>query len=219
MRILFCGAVLACAGWAQPTAEFLARLDRLAKTFTGAKAAIRNTNHYASGLPDDIQTGVFLLKRDSGTKVRMRIDFTGSNTYTVSLHDQLAEEYHPKLNEIHEYDIRKYKEMSQTLFLLGFGMSGKQLAANYDLRELRREKAGGENATRVELVPKSADVLKAITKIDLWISDRTDCAVQQKFYFPGGDYRLVEFSDVRVNPNIPSSELELPKGAKRVRMN
>ena len=98
-------------------------------------------------------------------------------------------------------------------------MSGKQLAANYEIRELQRERVAGENATRVELIPKSPEVLEALPKIDLWIADRTDCAIQQKFYFPGGDYRLVEFSDVRVNPNIPSAELELPKGAKRVRMN
>src|SRR5579862_4326961 len=142
-------AVLACACGAQPSAEFLSRLDGFAKTFTGVKASLRNTNH-VGGIPDEVQTGTFILKRESGNKVRMRIDFTGNNTYTVSVHDDLAEEYRPKLNEIQEYDIRKFKDVAQTMFLLGFGMSGKQLTAAFEMKSLEREKLNGEDTTRVQ---------------------------------------------------------------------
>ena len=55
--------------------------------------------------------------------------------------------------------------------------------------------------------------------MDLWISLKTNCPVQQKFYMRDGDYRLVTYSDVKVSPRLPNSALDLPKDAKRERAN
>lgn len=223
MRHLFRRALLAglmavvCS--AQSTDELLARLDRFAKSFHGIKAGMSATYHIAGIDQDDHDTGAILLRRDSAGKFRMLISINGANASTVILREQVAEIYHPKLNEIQEYDIRQYKDIAQQLFQLGFGVPGSELAKSYSIPTLRREVVNGENATFVELVPKSAEVRKRLTKVDLWLSDKTSCAVRQKFYFPDGGYRLVEFSDLLVNPNIPSSSFDLPKSARKVRVN
>lgn len=203
---------------AQSMQEFLARLDQFAKNFTGARASIRTINHVA-GLPEDeIDGGTFLMKR-SGGKAQIRIDFTGVNAYTVVIGEQSAEIYHPKLNEIQVYDLRAYKDVAQKFFLLGFGMSGRELAANYEISGLKNEAVDSQAATYVHLVPKSADVLKQLKSVDIWISDSTHCPVRQIFRFPDGGSRTANFSNLQVNPKIPGDAFELPKSAKRVRVN
>jgi outer membrane lipoprotein-sorting protein len=43
--------------------------------------------------------------------------------------------------------------------------------------------------------------------------------VRQKFYEPGGDYTLITYTNVRLNPEIPDSEFKSPKGTKREILN
>jgi outer membrane lipoprotein-sorting protein len=71
---------------------------------------------------------------------------------------------------------------------------------------------------RIELIPKAREVLQQFPKIELWISEATGYPVQQKLYQTGGDYMLITYSDVVINPNLPDSafKLNVPKGVKRV---
>jgi outer membrane lipoprotein-sorting protein len=217
-RALLAGLTVAVC-CAQPSAELLARLDRFSRTFRGMKAGIRTTNHIAGIDEDEKESGVILLTRTSPARFRMSLSFTGPNAVTVILRDQTAEIYHPKLNEIQEYDIRQYKDIAHELFQLGFGVAGADRDKSYSIVSLKREAVGDENATYLQLLPKSTEVRKRVSKVELWISDKTNCAIRQKLYFPDGGYRLAEFSGLLVNPNIPSSAFDLPKSAKRVKVN
>ena len=202
----------------QPAEAFLGRLDRFSLTFTSARADIRVTVH-TRGIPDDdVETGTILVKR-SGGKTQFRIDFKEPNIYTAAVHEQVAEVYHPKLNEIQEYDLSAYKDVAQKLFLLGFGMPGRELEANYGISDLKHDAIDGQAATYMNLIPKSADVAKQLKNIEIWISDATQCPVQQTFHFPDGGFRRAQFSAMEVNPKFPGSAFDLPKGAKRVKAN
>jgi outer membrane lipoprotein-sorting protein len=211
--------MIASLSFGQTSAELVGRLDRFAQSFRGVTADIHTTNHVAGINEDEQESGTIALRRDSPGKIRMLISFTGSNASTVVLHDQTAQIYHPKIDEIQEYDIRQYKDIAQQLFQLGFGIAGTELDKSYTLAILKREVVNQENTTFVELVPKSADLRKRLSKVTLWVSDKTNCAVRQKFEFPDGGYRLAEFSHTLVNPNIPSSSFALPKSAHTVRVN
>jgi outer membrane lipoprotein-sorting protein len=223
MANLFRGVVLAAIaaalGYGQTSAELLARLDRFSQSFHGMTAEMNTTNHIAGINEDDRESGSIILRRDSPGKIRMLISITGSNASTVLLQNQTVQIYHPKLNDIQEYDIRQYKDIAQQLFQLGFGVAGVELAKNYTIETIRREIVNQENATFVELLPKSAELRKRLSKVTLWIADKTNCAIRQKFDFPDHGYRLAEFSRVLVNPNIPSSAFDLPKSAHKVRVN
>jgi len=218
--VRLCTLVCLVAGSArsQPTADFMARLDQFARTFTGAKAAIRSPNH-VKGLPeDDVETGTIFVK-SSGGRTQFLINFTQPNAYTAAVREQLAEVYHPKLNEIQEYDIRAYRDIAQKLFLLGFGMPGRELTGNYKIGNLKNETVDGQPATYMELIPKSPDVLKQLKSVEIWISDATLCPVRQTFHLPDGGSRSADFSAVEINPRLPANTFDLPKSAKRVRVN
>jgi len=55
--------------------------------------------------------------------------------------------------------------------------------------------------------------------VALWISDMTNCAISQKFYFPDGGYRVAEFTGLLLNPKMPDSSFDLPKSATKVHIN
>jgi outer membrane lipoprotein-sorting protein len=207
-------AIATSTGWAQSTAEILARLDRTAPSFTGAAANIRVITHTGVIDKDETQIGTVAMKRDSKNELRFLINFTGDDAQEVAFRGRKLQIYYPNLNSGREYDIGKYKDMAQKLILLGFGMLGRELAANYDISNLGSERVESQDSIHLQLTPKSPDVLKQLKRVDLWISPNTNCPVQQKFYLPGGDYRLVTYSEVKVNPHLSASALELPKGAK-----
>ena len=84
----------------------------------------------------------------------MLISLTGGNASIVVLRDQTVEIYHPKINEVQEYDIRQYKDIAHQLFQLGFGVAGVDLAKSYTITSRGSEAVDSDNATLVELVPK-----------------------------------------------------------------
>ena len=204
---------------AQSTSEIFSRLDQASPSFRAATANIRVVTHTGVIDKDDVQIGSVIIKRYSSNELRFLITFTGEDAQAISFRGPTVQIYYPKLNTVREYDIGKYKDVAQKLILLGFGMSGRQIAANYNVRNLGGEMVESQNSVHLQLTPLTSDVLKQLSRVDLWISLKTNCPVQQKFYMPGGDYRLVTYSDVKLNPHMPASALDLPKSAKRERMN
>jgi outer membrane lipoprotein-sorting protein len=210
--------VAAAVAPCQQADSFLARLDRFSRTFSGARATIRSTVH-TRGIPDDdVETGTIFVKR-SGGKTQFRIDFREPNVYTAAVREKVAEVYHPKLNEIDVYDLSAYKDVAQKLFLLGFGMPGSELAANYEIRNVKHETVDAQATTYLDLVPKSPGVRKQLRSIEVWISDRTLCPVRQTFHMPDDSSRSAQFSSMEVNPKFPAGTFDLPEGARRVRAN
>ena len=66
------------------------------------------------------------------------------------------------------------------ILTLGFGGSSKELQDAYTVTLGGTETIAGESATRLELIPKSKDLLEQWRKIDLWVSDKTGkCAAAE----------------------------------------
>jgi outer membrane lipoprotein-sorting protein len=203
---------------AQSVDQFLARLDTAASTFKGAKADMRRTKYLASIGESDVETGSSVVRRTGTGTLEFRIDIDGANANTYIVRGQSIEHYMPGLNQIDVYDFRKYRDLAQKLMVLGFGMSGRELKADYAISNLRRETVAGRPTTAVDLTPKSQEVLDLhLNKVQLWVSDDTAAPAQQKLYFRDGPW-TVEYFNVQLNPKLPANVLDLPKGAKRVKV-
>jgi outer membrane lipoprotein-sorting protein len=203
---------------AQPIPEYLARMDRFAKTFTGAKAAIQSITH-TNGVPDDdIEKATVYVKR-AGGKTQLLIDFTDPNPYKVFFLEKAVYDYRPRLREAQEYNLAQYKDVAQKLFSLGFGMPGSELSASYEIKKVEPAKVDNQSATHLELIPKSPEVLSRLKSVDLWISDATLCPIRQTFHLSDGSYRSAQFSNMELNPKLPSNIFDLPKGTKIVKAN
>jgi len=197
--------------------NLLRRMDRSASSFKAFSADLRSVAHTAVIDDDEVSTGTILLKRTS-RGIDMLMELITPDRKSIALHGQRGEIYYPKMKTVEEYDISGFRALADQFLLIGFGTSGKELTAAYTMKVLGTDEFGGRLATRLELVPKSPEVLKNLKKLELWIPESGDYPVQQKFYLAAGDYRIATYTNVKMNPPLSDSDLRLraPKDAKRV---
>src|ERR1035437_185433 len=204
--------------FSQSTLDLLHRMDLSAPLFTSATANIQITTHWSVIDHDEKEIGTLVIKRRGPNKLEFLMSCVGPNARSVALLDNTVEVYNPKNNSIQPYSLRKYRDIVQQLMLLGFGMAGSDLASDYEIKNLGSEPIEGQNSTHLDLVPKSPEVLKQLKRVEVWISTASGYPIRQKLYQGGGDYRLVTYSGVKINPKVPWSALEFPKSAKRERI-
>ncbi len=218
---LFAAASLAPAQTGdQLLARLLARLDQASATFKGAKADLHRTSFIASIHGTEEESGSTVIRRSGPGKLESRIDMAGANATTVVVHDQFIERYLPGIDQIDVFDIGKHRDLAQTLLVLGFGMSGRDLTANYTVSNARRDTVAGHPTTAVDLAPRSQQVIDKLNlkKVELWVAEETAAPAREKFYFTDGGTWTVDYSNVQLNPKLPSNALDLPKSAKRVKL-
>lgn len=204
---------------ADPLATALAQLDTNAAAFRSASADIRYTTHNAVVDIDTTQNGKLLVKRGAPHEMKALIDFAPPDAHTVALEGGIAQIYYPKIKTVQEYQVGKKRDLFDQVFLLGFGGSGKELSAAYEVTLVAAEESvSGEKTVHLQLVPKQKDVLSFLRKVDLWLSTTTGYPVQQKGVQPSGDSTLLGYSSLKVNPNISDKalKLKLPSGVQKV---
>ena len=221
------GAILAiiaamALGWGAPAADSslaatLARMDDAAARFKGLQADMQKVAHTAVINEDTVEAGTIAVKRLKPYDIRVRIDFQSPNPRQVAIADVKGAMYYPGINTVQEYDLGKSRTLVEQFMLLGFGSNSKDLKSAYSIGLGGPETVAGQKTTRLELIPKSQDVLEHLKRVDLWISDTMSIAVQQKLYEPGGDYLLTTYTNIKLRPNLPDSlvKLDLPKSVKR----
>ena len=209
-------AVTVSRGAAGPLEATFAKLDRTAAGFTSLTADLRRVDHMALLNEDTVETGEFRMKRVKHD-VHILFDIKQPEPRAYAFDGHKLEEYLPRAETVEEYDAGKYRSLANQFLLLGFGTTSKELLAEYTITLGDLETIGSEKATRLDLIPKSKELIVHLPKVELWISDAMGVPVQQKFYSPGGNYNLATYSNVMINPNLPDSavRLSLPKGVTR----
>jgi outer membrane lipoprotein-sorting protein len=218
LRFIF-AAMLLCAGAGAPAAtldQVLAKMDQNAVKFKAVTAKVRYDSYIAVVKTDEVSTGTFRMKR-SKRDVLVLVELTEPDPKTIAFSGTKVEIYYPKLKQIEVYNLGSHDVVEKYL-ALGFGASSNDLKADYAIKELGAEAVNGVQTSRLELTPKSKQVLQQFLKIELWISDATGYPAQEKFYKTGGDYTIITYSDVAINPTLPDSAFKLnpPKGVQRV---
>jgi len=143
------------------------------------------------------------------------VDFKDPDPKKVLLAGKKVQIYYPKRNAVDEYDLNKeYKLMAQQFLLLGFGSTSADLKSAYNVTLGEPETVAGQKAIRLFLVPKDKELVKHYPKFELWISDETGIAVQQKVYGTGGDYDIATYTNMKLM-NVPEADvkLQIPKDA------
>jgi|SRR5262245_29143031 outer membrane lipoprotein-sorting protein len=202
---------------ADPLQATMNRLDEAAAGFRGLSADVHKIAHTAVINEDTVDEGAILVKRPKPRDMRMLVDIKKPDPKTVAVAGRKVEIYFPKMNTVQEYDAGKNRALLDQFFLLGFGSTSADLKSGYEVKLGGPETVAGQKTTRIELVPKSKEVLAHLTGVELWISDSAGLTVQQKFHMPGGDYTQATYTNIKINPNLPDTalKLNLPKGVKR----
>jgi outer membrane lipoprotein-sorting protein len=217
--VICVGIALSAPAWPKPAEDLgavLDRIDRAGAAFRGMSAKLRRVSHTAAINEDNVDAGTVLLKRVHRRDVRMLIDLTDPDPKTVAFQGHTVEIYYPKMKTVDVYDVSKFKELLEQFFMLGFGTSRAELQASYNLRLVGPDTVAGQKTQLLELIPKSKEVLQHLLKLEMWVAEN-GYPIQQKFYEKGKDYELAAYSDVKINPDLPESalNLKLPGKVKR----
>jgi outer membrane lipoprotein-sorting protein len=92
---------------------------------------------------------------------------------------------------------------------LGFGTSGVELRKEYEIKLVGPESVGSTPATRLQLTPRSEEMQKLLTTVDLWIEKGESYPIQEKALQPSKNYFLLMYSGVMINPPLSNSDFEL----------
>ena len=207
--------------------EVLDRMDADAVAFKGLTAKVKRIEYSAPPLNETTETDGDLTLRKDRKGVAALMDFMATKDPKQYLfRDNQYQEYLPKLNLINEYDLGKSSSMVNQFVALGFGSSGKELQKNYTIEqrgvEVLKIADKEVKVTKLELVPKSAEALKMLKRIEFWIPEGKSYAVKLKMYQPSGNTDTAIYSNIQINPatlNDHSVELKAPKNAKREKIN
>lgn len=101
---------------------------------------------------------------------------------------------------------------------LGFGGSGKDLAANWNIADQGKETIDGVETAKLDLTPKQPGSNNQFTHITIWVDPKRGISLKQQVFQDSGDWRLATYSNIRLN-SVPSSTfaLQLAPGTQRVR--
>ena len=215
--MLSCAAALMVArAHAEPLADILARMDRAAKDFKSMSAKVKEVDYTDVINETREQNGELRLKRGKGGVVYL-MKFGDPDSRVLYFNGRVGEVYYPKANTVQIYDAGKYAATADRLLPMGFGATSADLKKDYAIALGGSETLGSVPTTRIELTPLTKQLKDLVTKIELWIPEGQAHPVQAKFSEPSKDYRMLIYSEVKLNPSVPDSEFELklPSGVKK----
>ncbi|MGH9660960.1 MAG: LolA family protein [Bryobacteraceae bacterium] len=197
---------------AQSLGDVLVKMDQAASAFRGLSASVRRVAHTHVINEDSVESGTMLVKRSKGGDLRMLIELRDPDPRTLAFRGRKLEVFYPKILTVQEFDAGGNRRLEQ-FFLLGFATTRGELEREYAIR--LPAVTGG--VAHVELTPKSQRSAEQIKKVELWITMAIGYPAQQKFHQSGGDYNVVSYTDLKINPELADDtlKLKLPPGVKR----
>ena len=218
----FLAVALVCAARADSLDDVLSRMDATAKSFKAYSADVKTVD-YTKLFDDKAESVGSMRLQRTKNGVSGIVDFnTGINPFILHLNGTTSERYLPKANEIQVYNMRKISATIDQMLLLGFDVTRDEMMRDYVIKSGGAAKVGSDDTTRVVLTPKSAETLKVVKTVELWILDGKGYPIQIKETTPEGNYKLFVLSKLVLNPTLPASAFELPPAAakaKRTKVN
>lgn len=190
----------------------LTSMDNAAKGFRTAEANFTFDQYTKLVDEHDLQKGKLYFRRQ-GKDVEMAADFSEPKQYAIYSNGK-AQLYNPKTDTVNEYKTEKNRSQVDAMLLLGFGGGGHSLLTNYGVAYAGTEKIDGVNTSKLELTPKSKEMLNNISKIVLWIDPARGISVQQQMLFPGGDYRMAKYSNIQLDKKVSDDVFKLKTTGK-----
>jgi outer membrane lipoprotein-sorting protein len=216
--ILFFAIFSAIRAHAQATGKItldyaLSMMDHAAEDFKSLTAAIDHIKYTAVVKDTSTETGEIFVRKDA----KVRIDFQTPDPRTIIRNGDNIYIYTPKINRVEEYNIGKNRAMVDQYLALGFGMRTETLKKNYAVTLSGEEELDGKKTVVLEMIPRSDEQKKQVSKVVVWIDESSWLPIQEKFIEAGsGDYVMSRYTKVMKNLKLGDGKFkpDWPKGTK-----
>jgi outer membrane lipoprotein-sorting protein len=184
--------------------SILDRLNVAAASFQTMSADVEFDDITTDPIYDkDVFKGVYYFDR-KGTALRMGAHFKEHNgkpstkayTYVGGV---------LKLHESGSSQVTTYTQAGkfESYLVLGFGASGRDLAAKWDIKDLGPETIDGVSTEKLDLVAKDPDVRKNLAKVTIWVDPDRAISLKQIFTLNATSSKVCFYKNFKLNKSLP----------------
>jgi len=189
--------------------QVLHSMDENAAKFRSAQADFTWTPYNAViGDNEPPDKGRIYFRRE-GNEIQMAAMIQPPDDRQIIFTGGKVQVFQPKTKVLDVYDTSAHKDEAETFLVLGFGSSGQDLRKSFDVKYIGDEKIGNVQTAELELTPLSDKIKKTFPQIDLWIDLQRGVSLRQKLLQTGGDYRLADYSNIRLNEKVSDSAFKI----------
>jgi outer membrane lipoprotein-sorting protein len=205
------GAVFA----AEDLKSVLAQLDTSAARFHSASASFEQVNEMTEPIPDkDVLNGsVYCERKGKATQLGIHVATENGKSVprVITLKGGVGSMYEKLTNLVTtSKGVGKY----ESYLSIGFGASGKDLEASWNIRYQGAETLESVKVAKLELVPKDSEALKIFRKVTIWIDPERGVSLKQIFDQGQGQSRTVTYSNIKLNESLPGDAFSFKTDSK-----
>lgn len=192
-------------------------MDQAAGDFRSLTAKMKRLQYTAVLSETSEMEGVVRLRKTKSGIMGV-VEFQKPDPRTVFISGKTVQVFYPNANSVEVYDTSKYVSNIDQFLLLGFGTTSAELRKSYDIKPGPVEAIGGVQTTRIDLTARTPELKKLISEIELWFPEGQANPIQEKVIEPSKNYELVNYTEIKLNPDLPESayQLKLPSGVKKI---
>ena len=218
LAVLFNSAPFAGLAQNADLQKVLEQLDAASAKFQSAQADFVWDQYTAVVQSHDYQKGTIAFRREGGA-IQMIAHVKTENDQPapkdVLYKNGELDFYQPELKQV---TIFKAGGNIERYLTLGFGGSGKDLAATWNIAYQGTETIDGIQTAKLDLTPKQSGGNQQFTHITIWVDPKRGISFKQQVFQESGDWRTALYSNIKLN-SVPASafELQLAPGTQKVR--
>jgi outer membrane lipoprotein-sorting protein len=200
-------------------AKVLERLNQSAGAFHSASADVEFDIIETDPVYDkDVQTGVAYYER-TNSSIKMGVHVEKHNNRpsgkALTFIDGAVKLFEPGEDTV--TTVAKADKF-QGYIVLGFGASGRDLEAKWNIAYLGSEMLSDGKAQvkteKLELVPKDPELRKNLLKVTIWIDPDRAVSLKQIFTLSPTSSRVCLYSNFKVNQGVPSDAFKFKTDSK-----
>lgn len=193
------------AGGGAELQKIISQLNTAAAKFVGAQADFVWDQYQVVVQDHDVQTGTIYFERKKGS-TRTAAYFKQENgkdaRKTVVYDNGEVNFYQPEIKQITIMRAGANRGQWESFLTLGFGGSGSDLEANWNVSLQGNETIDGVPVAKLDLVPKQQKVLDMFSHVTIWVDPIRGISLKQIFYQPSGDNRTATYKIISYNQPI-----------------
>ncbi len=216
-------AVLVIPSFAQSAdlQKVLSQMDAASQKFQSAQADFNWDQYTAVVQSHEITAGTIAFRR-AGNSTEM-IAHVKTDNGQPALKDILYKNgelayYQPTIKQQTIFSAGANRQQYEGFLTLGFGGSGKDLSANWNVNFQGMEAIDGVQTAKLDLTPKQSGGNQMFSHITIWIDPARAVSLKQVFFQESGDTRTALYTNIQMN-QVPASAfaIQLAKNTQTVR--
>jgi outer membrane lipoprotein-sorting protein len=193
---------------ADSTARVLRELDSAAVKFTNLVADFDWQTVQTAPIPDtETQSGTIYFKRN-GDLIQMSAHIRTMNRKEVPkvllYSNGTATLYDARTNDFRVFRAGGRQGQLESILLLGFGSSGKELLSKWEITFVRHEYLKGVACQVLELIPKDPELKRTLRQATVWVDASRGVTLKQILHGDQGTRRVCVYTNLRVNTHLPA---------------